>query len=88
MFHGACGVYPCSMYLHSVLLCCVCLFLNTHIPQVLPSANCVTFIHDWMVTFEEVYAYVLYHMQLNVYFEIYLYDINYHIYFDVDFSFC
>ena len=51
MFHSPCSVYPCGIYLHSVLLYCVCLFLSAHTPYVLLSANCVTFIHDWKKTF-------------------------------------
>ena len=51
IFHSHCNVYPCGIYLLSVLLCYVCLFLYPHIPLVLLSANCVKFIHDWMKTF-------------------------------------
>ena len=51
VFHNPCSVYPYDVYLLSVLLCCVCLFLYPCIPLVLLSANCETFIHDWMKTF-------------------------------------
>ena len=51
IFHSPCSAYPCGIYLLSVLfILCVCLFLYTHISLVLLSANCVTFIHDWMKT--------------------------------------
>ena len=79
VFHNPCNVYPCSICLLSVLLYSVCIFLCPHIPLALLSANCVTFIHNWMKTFGVVYAYVFHHMQLNVYFEICLHNINYHI---------
>ena len=78
MLHSPCGMYPCGIYLHSVLLCCVCLFIYTHIPLVLLSANFVTFIHDWMNTFGGVCICVILFATKCV-FEICLYNINYHI---------
>ena len=51
IFHSLCTIYPCGICLHSALLYCIFLFLYPHIPLVLLSANCVTFIDDWMKTF-------------------------------------
>ena len=51
IFQSPHSVFPHGIYLLSVLLYCVCLFLYPHVPLVLLSANCVTFIQDWMKTF-------------------------------------
>ena len=59
IIHSPCSVYPCGIYLLSVLLYYVCLFLYPYIPLILLSSICVTFIHDWMKTFGGVCICVL-----------------------------